>query len=84
MKKFNLLIVMALFALTVNAQEVKFPGLDTSPADIAYFPLNTTKAKKGVDSAALIKVILLKTFSKRTGDLWETGSLWTSMESWCK
>jgi hypothetical protein len=57
MKKLNLVIVMALFAFTVNAQEVKFPGLDTSPADIAYFPLNATKVKKGEDSAPLIKVI---------------------------
>ncbi|MBB6273689.1 hypothetical protein HDF26_004149 [Pedobacter cryoconitis] len=57
MKKLNLFIVMALFAFTVNAQEVKFPGLDTSPADIAYFPLNTTKVKKGQDSAPLIKVV---------------------------
>lgn len=30
MKKLNLLIVMALFAFTVQAQEVKFPALDTS------------------------------------------------------
>lgn len=57
MKKLNLLIVMALFAFTVQAQEVKFPALDTSPADISYYPVNAAKVKKGDNSSPLIKVV---------------------------
>jgi hypothetical protein len=57
MKKLSLMVVLALFAFTVNAQEVKFPGLDPSPVDLAYFPARATQmAKKGAESAALIKV----------------------------
>jgi hypothetical protein len=57
MKKLSLMVVFALFAITVNAQDVKFPGLDSSPVDLAYFPANATQtAKKGAESPALIKV----------------------------
>lgn len=51
------MVVLALFAITVNAQELKFPGLDPSPVDLAYFPARATQmAKKGAESPALIKV----------------------------
>lgn len=57
MRKLSLMVVLALFAITVNAQEVKFPGLDPSPVDLAYFPANATQtAKKGAEAPALIKV----------------------------
>jgi len=57
MKKLSLLVVLALFAITANAQEVKFPGLDKSPVDLAYFPSNATQtAKKGAEAPAVIKV----------------------------
>lgn len=48
---------MALFAFTVNAQDVKFPNLDGSPADISYFPSKAAFAKAGDDTAPLIKVV---------------------------
>jgi len=57
MKKLSLMIVLAFFAIAVNAQDVKFPGMDGSPADLAYFPANATQtAKKGGPSPAIIKV----------------------------
>jgi hypothetical protein len=57
MKKLSLMVVLALFAVAVNAQGVKFPGLDSSPVDLAYFPSNATQtAKKGAESSAVIKV----------------------------
>jgi hypothetical protein len=57
MKKLSLMIAFAAFALAVNAQEVKFPALDASPADLAYFPASATQtAKKGAASPAVIKV----------------------------
>lgn len=57
MKKLNLLAAIALFSLAAHAQEVKFPALDPSPADISYFPGKAPFAKKGDDSSPLIKVI---------------------------
>ncbi len=58
MKKLGLMVVLAAFAFTVNAQEMKFPALDASPADLAYYPARATQmAKKGAESAALIKVV---------------------------
>jgi hypothetical protein len=57
MKKLSLLIAFAAFAFAVHAQEVKFPTLDASPADLAYFPAAATQmAKKGAASPAVIKV----------------------------
>lgn len=57
MKKINLVILFALFCFAANAQEVKFPAVDSSPADIVYYPLNAVKVKKGESSAPLIKVV---------------------------
>jgi len=57
MKKISLLFAMACFAVAVQAQEVKFPPLDPSPADLAYFPANATqKAAKGGPVLAVVKV----------------------------
>lgn len=57
MKKLSLMIAFAAFALAVNAQQVKFPPMDASPADLAYFPvLAAQTAKKGGPSPAIIKV----------------------------
>ncbi|WP_158796308.1 DUF2911 domain-containing protein [Pedobacter sp. L105] len=78
MKKFNLLLVMALFCLAANAQ-VKFPALDASPADIAYFPLNAPFAKKGDASTPLIKVIYSRPSVKGReifGKLEAYGAVW--------
>ena len=57
MKTLNLIVLSTLIGLSVHAQDVKFPALDNSPADIAYYPLNTTKAKKGEESKPVIKVL---------------------------
>jgi hypothetical protein len=43
MKKLVLLALFASFSLAVNAQELKFPGLDGSPADLAYYPANAAQ-----------------------------------------
>ena len=57
MRRLSLMLVFAFFAITASAQELKFPGLDPSPVDLAYFPARATQmAKKGAESAALIKV----------------------------
>jgi len=79
MKRFNLLLVMALFGLAAHAQEVKFPALDTSPADILYYPLNATKVKNGEELQPLIKVAYSRPSLKgRTifGQLEVFGKVW--------
>jgi hypothetical protein len=43
MKKVLLLALFATFSLAVNAQELKFPGLDGSPVDLAYYPTNSAQ-----------------------------------------
>lgn len=48
-------IVLAMFSCGVYAQEPKFAPVDTSPADIVYFPLNAAKAKD--DSKPLVKLV---------------------------
>ncbi|MGF1923645.1 MAG: DUF2911 domain-containing protein [Bacteroidia bacterium] len=60
MKKISLVIVLALFGLLANAQTapaVKFPAVDSSPLDAAYFPANAPKVKKGDESMPVIKVL---------------------------
>jgi hypothetical protein len=57
MKKLSLLVLLACFGLAVNAQEVKFAGLDSSPADIIYYPLKAAMAKAGDTSSPVVKVV---------------------------
>lgn len=79
MKKLNLLVALALFGLAANAQDIKFPPLDPSPADFAYFPTNATKLKKGDEAAPLIKVSYSRPSAKgRTifGQLESFGKVW--------
>ncbi|MBF4516774.1 DUF2911 domain-containing protein [Flavobacterium sp. ANB] len=64
MKKFSLLTLIFLIALSVNAQEVKFAPLDASPADIAYFPNKAVKFKKTDTPSPLIKVIYSRPSAK--------------------
>lgn len=54
-KSLNLFLVLALMAGAASAQDVKFPKVDASPADILYFPMNATKAKD--DAKPKIKVV---------------------------
>lgn len=49
MKKIVLLAFFALVTFAVDAQEVKFPGLDGSPADLAYFPSNAAQKNTAPD-----------------------------------
>lgn len=61
MKKLSICLVLALFSLAVNAQNaptvIKFPGLDASPLDVLYYPLNASKVKKEDKSMPIIKVL---------------------------
>ena len=79
MKKLNLLLAMVLFGFVANAQEVKFPPVDASPADIAYFPGNISQLKKGDDTAPLIKVVYSRPSVKGRvvlGELEAFGKVW--------
>ena len=79
MKKLNMLIALALFGLAANAQEIKFPALDPSPADFSYFPANATKVKKEDTSAPLIKVSYSRPSAKGRvvfGELEGFGKVW--------
>ena len=57
MKIVKLIALFALFGFAANAQDIKYPALDASPADIAYFPGKAVMVKKGEKSNPLIKVI---------------------------
>ncbi|MCD0470581.1 DUF2911 domain-containing protein [Flavobacterium sp. JAS] len=79
MKNFNLLIIILLTTLGVNAQEVKFAPLDASPADISYFPNKAVKFKKTDNPSAVIKVIYSRPSVKGRaifGDLIPFGEVW--------
>lgn len=67
MKKLSLCLVLALFALAVNAQNapaVKFPAVDASPMDALYYPLNAVKVKKEDTSMPIIKVLYSRPMKK--------------------
>jgi hypothetical protein len=61
MKKLSLCLMMALFAVGVRAQTaggpVKYPGLDSSPMDALYYPINAPKVKKDDSAMPIIKVL---------------------------
>jgi len=60
MKKLSLVIALAVWGFTANAQTptaVKFPAVDASPLDIAYYPANAAKVKKDDTSMPIIKVL---------------------------
>ncbi|MEJ2903978.1 DUF2911 domain-containing protein [Pedobacter panaciterrae] len=77
MKKIMLFALFAIFAGNTMAQDVKFPAIDSSPADIAYFPLSVAKAKD--DSKPLIKVVYSRPSKKGReifGVLEQFGKVW--------
>jgi len=77
MKKFNLLIILALFGFAANAQEAKFPALDASPADILYY--RTAAPKKGDYVSPLIKIVYSRPSVKGRvvfGELEAYGKVW--------
>lgn len=45
MKRTLFLLSLALVFTTVNTQAQKFPGLDTSPMDVAFYPGNSANAE---------------------------------------
>lgn len=59
MRKLTLVIALALFGVVAHAQTapVKFPALDASPLDVAYYPTNAAKVKKEDTSMPIIKVL---------------------------
>jgi len=60
MKRLILAIILTLFGFAANAQTataVKFPAVDASPLDIAYYPANGAKVKKEDSSMPVIKVL---------------------------
>jgi hypothetical protein len=64
MKKLSLFILAACFGLAVNAQDVKFPALDGTPVDIAYFPVNAAKVKAGDMASPVVKVVYARPSKK--------------------
>ncbi len=60
MKRLNLVIALVLFCFAANAQNavaVKFPAVDASPLDVAYYPVNSAKVKKDDTAMPIIKVL---------------------------
>ena len=60
MKKLSFVIAFALFGFVAKAQTataVKFPIVDASPLDVAYYPVNVAKVKKDDTSMPIIKVL---------------------------
>jgi hypothetical protein len=75
MKRLTLFAFFAVFVLSASAQEVKFPGLDASPVDIAYYPSNAAQKNTAPDA----KVVYARPSKKgRTvfGELEQYGKLW--------
>ncbi|WP_264537955.1 DUF2911 domain-containing protein [Flavobacterium sp. N1736] len=80
MKKFSLLAITLLIAISVQAQDaVKFAPLDASPLDIAYSPNKAVKFKKTDNPSPAIKVIYSRPSVKGRvvfGDLIKFGEVW--------
>lgn len=79
MKKLRLIVALAAIGFAANAQEVKFPPLDGSPADLAYFPVNAAKVKAGDNSTPQIRVIYSRPSVKGRkvfGELVPFGKVW--------
>lgn len=57
MKKLSLFLLVAMFGLAVNAQDVKFANVDSSPLDVVYYPLNAAKVKAGDTSSPVVRVL---------------------------
>ncbi len=77
MKKLRLIALLSFLSLGANAQDLKFPALDSSPADIVYYPLNVAKAKD--NSSPLIKLIYSRPSKKGReifGVLEQFGKVW--------
>lgn len=82
--RYIFIVVIALFCHAAKAQEtssneVKYPAVDASPADIVYFPLNTPKAKNGEPDKPIIKIVYSRPQKKGReifGVLEQYGKVW--------
>lgn len=77
MKTLRLIALIGCLAFSANAQDIKYPALDSSPVDIVYYPLNVAKAKD--NSSPLIKVIYSRPAKKGReifGVLEQFGKVW--------
>lgn len=77
MKKISFIGVFILFAFMAKAQELKFSPIDSSPADIVYYPLNVAKAKDG--SMPVMKIVYSRPAKKGReifGVLEQFGKVW--------
>jgi hypothetical protein len=81
MRTFVLIGLVLIVALGATAQSVNFPALDSSPADIAYFPVNVAKSKG--NSSPLIRVLYSRPSKKgreifgvheQFGKVWRAGA----------
>ena len=67
MKQLTLFIALVFLGFAANAQTapaVKFPAVDASPLDIAYYPSNAAKVKKDDATMPIIKVIYARPAKK--------------------
>lgn len=77
MKKLGFVAIFTLFSTVIQAQEVKFPAVDSSPADILYYPLNAAKVKDS--STPLIRLLYSRPTRKGReifGILEQFGKVW--------
>lgn len=77
MKRIGFIGLLVCFAFLAKAQELKFPPVDPSPADIVYFPLNAAKAKDVAEP--LIKIVYSRPAKKARdifGVLEQYGKVW--------
>ncbi|EDM36380.1 hypothetical protein PBAL39_11767 [Pedobacter sp. BAL39] len=77
MRRLALIALFGLFTLVAEAQELKLPAVDASPADIVYYPLNAAKVKDG--SMPLLRVIYSRPTRKGRdifGILEQYGKVW--------
>ena len=75
MKKLTFVALFAMFTLAASAQDVKFPGLDASPVDIAYYPSNSAQKNTAPDA----KVVYARPSKKGRvvfGELEQYGKVW--------
>lgn len=78
MKRFILIIFFSACSLFASAQETKFPILDSSPADILYYPLNAAK-DKSPNASPVVRVIYSRPQKKGReifGVLEQFGNVW--------
>lgn len=77
MNSLRFIALLCFLSIGANAQDVKFPALDSSPADIVYYPLTVAKSKD--NSTPLIKVIYSRPSKKGReifGVLEQFGKIW--------